>query len=193
MTDKRVEIDDTEVVFDDFFKIDKTTLRFERFDGSMSNTVKRLCFVRGDSVAALIFNRDTAKILLTNQFRAPTYRNGDGWITEVLAGSVEKGEPFEEALRREILEEVGYRVGDLTHIYTFYVSPGGTSERIALYYAEVGDGDKIAPGGGAAAEDEDIEILQYTLPEAWQLLDSGQINDAKTLIALMWLRSRKEH
>lgn len=192
MGEKRVEIESREIVFDDFFRIEKAALRFERFDGTMSKTVKRLSLERGDAVAALIFNRDSNKLLLTYQFKYPTLKKGDGWVTEVLAGMIDGGETPEEALRREIDEEAGFEIRSVAHIHTFYVSPGGTSERIFLYYVEVSDADKIGAGGGLASEGEDIRVVEYTLPEAWELLDRREINDAKTLVALMWLRSKRE-
>lgn len=191
-TDDRVQIISSEIVFNDFFRIEKASLRFRKFDGEMSKVVQRLCLHRGDSVAALIFNQDTGMVLLTNQFKYPTYRNGDGWIVEVLAGSVDQGESNEDAMRREILEEAGYRVRDLTEISTFYLSPGGTSERIILYYAEVRNSDHVARGGGVETEGEDIEIREYALSDLWSSLDRGEINDAKTIIALMWLKNRIE-
>ena len=192
MTKKRVEIESREVVFDDFFKIEKARLRFERFDGAMSPTVTRLCFERGDAVAVLVYNRDMEKLLLIEQFRYPTVGHGEGWVTETVAGMVDKGETPEETLYRELEEEAGFRIKESEHIHTFYVSPGGTSERIFLYYAEVSETDRTGPGGGLATEAEDIRALAYTPSEAFALLDRGEIHDAKTLIALMWLRARKE-
>ena len=109
-------------------------------------------------------------------------------MTEVLAGILEPNEDPEAAIRREILEEIGYRVGDLMHIATFYMSPGGSSERIILYSAEVNKADKATSGGGLASEDEDIKILEFSLEDLWAAFQSGEIVDAKTIIALMWLR-----
>ncbi|NIM13431.1 MAG: NUDIX domain-containing protein [Candidatus Aminicenantes bacterium] len=187
---KKVEIERKRRVFDDFFKIEEAFVRYEKFDGQMSDRVRRLNFERGDAAAVLIFNRETQRIILVQQFRFPTYEKGDGWMIEVVAGILGKDEKPEEAVRREVLEETGYRVSELTPISTFYLSPGGSSERIFLYYAEVVDSDKVASGGGVETEHEDIRILEYSLPETWQAWQAGEIKDAKTIIALMWLRSR---
>ncbi len=192
MDNKKVEIESAETVFKEHpIEVTKAVLRFESHDGAMSETVKRLCLERGDSVAALLYNRDTGRLLLIELFRYPTYRHGDGWLAEVVAGMIDGGETPEQALYREIEEESGFRIKDSTHIHTFYVSPGGTSERIFLYYVEVGDTDRTGPGGGLASEAEDIKALAYHPPEAFAMLDRGEVTDAKTLIALMWLRGRQ--
>ena len=189
---RRVEIDSQQRIFDDFFKIEEAILRYEQFDGQMSDTVRRLNFERGDSVAAIIVNRDSQKVILTNQFRYPAYEKGPGWVSEIVAGVLEEDEDPEEAMRREILEETGYQVVDLTRIVDFYPSPGGSSERIILYYAEVDDTHKVAEGGGVIAEGEDIQILECSLPELWAEFEAGELVDAKTLIAVLWLRHKLE-
>jgi ADP-ribose pyrophosphatase len=188
---RKVEIQDKHIVFDDVFKIQEATLRFQKFNGQMGEPVRRLVFERGDSAAALLFNRDTRKILLINQFRYPTYEKGQGWLYEVVAGVIDANEQPEESIKREIREEIGYEANELTHIATFYVSPGGTSERIILFYGEVGDADRVSAGGGLASEHEDIQLVELTLPDLWQALGNGDIVDAKTLIAAQWLQQRK--
>jgi ADP-ribose pyrophosphatase len=189
---RRVEIDSQRVIFDDFFRIEEAVLRFERFDGRLSRTVRRLSFERGDAAAALLLNTDTQRVVLTNQFKYPTYVKGPGWVAEVVAGTVEPGEDPAQTIRREILEETGYSVRQLELVATFYASPGGTSERIILYYAEVTVADKIAREGGVATEDEDIQLLEFTFPELWAAMAAGEIVDAKTLVAVMWLRRKLE-
>ena len=187
-----VEIKSKRLIFNDFFKIEEAILRYLRFDGKMSEPVRRLVFERGDAVAAIIFNRDSQKVILIKQFRYPTYDKGPGWMQEIVAGIVDPIETPEEAMRREIMEEIGFRVGELTHITTMYPSPGGSSERITIYYTEVGNTDRIAAGGGLASEGEDIQIVEVALPELWKAMDAGEIMDAKTIIGVMWLRRKLE-
>jgi nudix-type nucleoside diphosphatase (YffH/AdpP family) len=189
---RKVEIQNKHLVFDDVFKIQEARLRFQKFNGQMSEPVRRLVFERGDSAAALLFNRDTQKILLINQFRYPTYEKGQGWLCEVVAGAIDANEQPEESIKREIREEIGYEANVLTHIATFYVSPGGTSERIILFYSEVGDADRVSAGGGLASEHEDIQLVELTLPDLWRALENGDIVDAKTLVAAQWLQQRKQ-
>ncbi len=189
---KQVEIKAKKRIFDDFFKIDEVFLSHEQFDGRMSPVMRRLNFERGDSVAAFVWNKENQTAVLTHQFRCPTYEKGPGWITEVVAGVLEKDENPEDAMRREILEETGYDTEKIEHITTFYVSPGGTSERIILYYAEVTAGDKISEGGGVASEHEDIQVKEYSWPQLQALMDNGEIVDAKTIVAVMWFREQRE-
>lgn len=187
---KQVEIKEKKRIFNDFFKIDEVLLSHERFDGRMSPVMRRLNFERGDSVAAFLWNKESQTAVITHQFRYPTYEKGPGWITEIVAGVLEKDEDPEDAVRREILEETGYDTKKIEYINTFYVSPGGTSERIILYYAEVTAGDKVSEGGGVASENEDIQVKEYTWPQLQALLDNREIIDAKTIIAVMWFQKR---
>lgn len=175
-------------VFDGFFKIDQLELQFQKFDGEMSRPLTRLVFERGDSVAAVLLNTDTKRLIFTRQFKAPTFKKGPGWITEIIAGMVEEGESPEQALHREIFEESGYRVRAARRISTFYVSPGGTSERILLYYAEVDNASRESPGGGVASEDEDIQLIEMTFVQALAAVSSGEFQDAKTMLGLLLLK-----
>jgi ADP-ribose pyrophosphatase len=190
MTDRRVEIQARRRIFDDFFAIDEAILRYERFDGTMSEPVRRLCLDRGDSVAAIVLNRDRNTVLLVDQFKFPTYKHGRGWVLETVAGMIDGDEEPEAAMRREVREEIGYELTHVERIATFYVSPGGTSERVVLFYGEVEEASRYGPGGGVAAEGEDIAIREFSLDELWTALDSGQLEDAKTIVGAMWLRNR---
>jgi nudix-type nucleoside diphosphatase (YffH/AdpP family) len=189
---KRVRVEKKRRVFDDFFKVDEAIVRYEKFDGQMSESVRRLNFERGDAVAVLIFNREARRIILVNQFRYPTYEKGGGWIVEIVAGILGKDEDPEEAVRREVLEETGYRVDEVIPLFTFYTSPGGSSERIFLYYAEVVNADRISSGGGLGSEHEDIEVIEFSPPETLKALETGKITDAKTIIALMWFKNKSK-
>src|SRR5688572_21541694 len=150
---KQVEILSKREVFKQaFFRIEEAHLRHEKYDGTMTGEMVRLNFERGDSVAALIHNPADDTLIFTEQFRYPTFYKGPGWLLETPAGSIEMGETPEETLRREIEEEIGYTISNTRFISTFYVSPGGTSERIHLYYVRVKADEKTGEGGGKVGE-----------------------------------------
>jgi len=181
-------------IFDDFFKIDELMVSHEQIDGTMSAVQRRLVFERGDSVAVLLLNLDTKSVVLVEQFKAPTLaarkrddRSAtDGGIVETMAGMVDDGETPQAAAIRETREETGYEITSPQLITTFFSSPGGTSERIFLYFAEVRDADKKDNGGGI--DDEDIRLVQILLDDFFDMLAKGLIEDPKLLIAAYWLK-----
>jgi nudix-type nucleoside diphosphatase (YffH/AdpP family) len=187
---QRVKVERRRLILDDFFKVEEVYLSYEKFDGSMSPLVRRLNFERGDSVAAVLHHKERNSVLLVNQFKYPSYGKGPGWITEVVAGMIAQGEDPEDAARREILEETGYSAEKLEHISTFYVSPGGSSERISLYYAEIFGTGPSEKGGGLAEENEDIKLVEIPVDVVFHQVERGKIADAKTILGLMWLRNR---
>jgi nudix-type nucleoside diphosphatase (YffH/AdpP family) len=187
---RKVDVQNRRRLLDDFFKVDEAEVSFERFDGSMTPPVRRLVFERGDSVAAVVFDHDAQQLLLTEQFRFPTFEKGPGWLIEIIAGMIEAGEQPEASMRREIEEELGYRADRIEHVATFYVSPGGSSERIWVYYAEVGAVGHVSAGGGLPGEHEDIRVISISPEEARAALKDGNIADAKTIIGLQWFLTR---
>ncbi len=189
---RKVEIKSTGRILNDFFKVEEAHLRYEKFNGEMSDTVRRLNFERGDAVAILVYNKDKKNIILTNQFRYPAHTKGDGWLLEVVAGIIDDDDSPKETAYKELREEIGYKTGKLTKINEFYVSPGGSSERIYLYFAAVEEEDRIEEGGGLEEEGENIQVVELSLSTAWEMLEEGKIKDAKTIIALMWLQKRVE-
>ncbi len=183
---KRVVVEAIDRVLDDFFTVDRVSLRYERFDGTMSPRITRLVFERGDAVAVLPYEPATGRVLLVRQFRYPAIlRGGPGWLWETIAG-IQDGAP-EEAARREALEEAGLRLGALHHVTTAYLSPGACSERVRIYLAKCVEPLPEAGRGGLAEEDEDIEIRSFPLGEALAMVQRGEIADAKTVIALQHL------
>lgn len=183
----RFEVESSRMILDDFFKVEEARVRYERFDGSMTGAVRRLCFLRGDSVAAILVNRVRRDVILIKQFRYATCTNGPGWVIEAIAGMVEGDEAPETAIRREIEEEAGFRVDDLITISTFYTSPGGSSERITLFCADVDESSPSGARGGVKDEGEDIQVLSFPIDEIGAMLAAGEIADAKTIIGLQWL------
>lgn len=127
-----------------------------------------------DSVASLVYDSSKHKYIFTKQFRPGLYTEESQDIIEVVAGTLEKGEDPKECMKREILEEIGYKVDTIDYIGTYYVSPGGTSEKIHLYVSKVSN--KVSEGGGLESENEEIDVIEMTKEEVF-LFD---FNDMKT-------------
>jgi ADP-ribose pyrophosphatase len=182
--DDEVELISRRRVFDDFLKVDEAEVRI---NGTVQ---RRLSLERGDSAAALVQRREDGAILLTRQFRYPTLEHGPGYLLELPAGVIEGEEDPEVAMRRELVEELGYEADDLEPISTFYVSPGGSSERVHLYYAEVSTSDRVGDGGGVPSEGEVIEVVAVSVDQFLSMMRDGTIADAKTIIGALWLERR---
>jgi len=185
----RFDIRSVRTIFRDYFQIDEARVSYQLPNGEMSGVVRRLSFVRGDSCAAVVVNEVDGTTIMARQFRFPTVAKGPGWILEIVAGTVENGELPEDCIRREIKEELGYEALCLSHLRTFYTSPGGSSERVHLFHAVVSASSRTDSGGGAPEEQEDIEAVEISLAEVPRLLASGSVIDAKTIIGLSWLVS----
>ncbi len=175
--------------YDEIFKIDKAILQHEKFDGSMSKEITRLNFNRGNTVAILLYNKTNESIVLVKQFRYPAYvENGPGWLIECVAGIKDNGKIF--VARKEILEETGYKVDELIYLTQFYPSPGGCSEKIFLYLAYIQAKDRIKKEKYMGKGSEDIIVMEVPLNKTFEMIKSGEICDAKTIIGLFFLRDK---
>jgi ADP-ribose pyrophosphatase len=176
------------------FRIDEVQLRVQRRDGTFQDQA-RVSFERGDSVAVLVHRLDTDDIVLTRQFRysvlANTEERSDGTILELPAGMLKEEEPPHRTATREVAEELGYDLKALEHIATFFVSPGGTSERLIVFYARV-EGEPRGAGGGLAEEGEDIEVVALPVGDFIAKVNSNEIRDGKTLLAGYWLMAARQ-
>lgn len=188
----RVNIIEKTILFDGFFKLEKAVLQFEQFDGTMSEKVSRLNVYRGDAVAVLLYDSKREKIILVRQFRYPIYtvEPENAWLLEVVAGSIEHSNTPVETAVREVEEEAGYKLvpSQLVSLGKCYPSPGGTSERIYLFAADVAGIDQANDGGGLDDEHEDIQIVELNYSQVFRMIDAGEICDAKSLLTLQWLR-----
>jgi len=192
--DWRVDFRSHRRLFDDIFKVDEVIVAHQQYDGTMSVDERLLIFERGDAIAVLLFNAEKRTVVLVEQFRAPVLigrrredpASANGWLTEAVAGTIEPGESAEQAVIRETLEETGYRIEDPELIGKFFSSPGGSSERIFLYFARVSEAEKLQKGGGL--DGEDIKVLQIAVDDLLDRLAKGLIEDAKLAIAAHWLK-----
>ena len=185
---REVRILSSQRVYDGYFKIDEARIRLERFSGELSDSLTRYSFERGDSVAVLPYDARERSVVLVQQFRYPAFvRGGPGWLWETIAGTLDQDEDPADAVRREALEEAGYRLGPPEQVMIVYPSPGGSSERMYLYLAPASAMDRLAAGCGAVAPGEDILVREFSLGEAMAMVGDGRIVDAKTILLLQHL------
>ncbi len=171
-------------VFSGFYALDDATVRYVLPNGQWSGPERRLTVERGDAACVLVYNRDLDRLVLVKQFRYPMVRHGKGWFLEIAAGKVDDGESPEEAARRELREELGYEATEIVSIGAFSSSCGGSSEMNFVFFAEVGNANRVEEGGGI--EDEGIFRVELSPEEAVAMLDRGEIQDGKAVVALHW-------
>jgi ADP-ribose pyrophosphatase len=111
-------------------------------------------------------------------------------MIEVPAGLLD-GDTPEEAIRREAMEETGFRVRDVKFLFKALMSPGAVTEVVHFFHAEVDLSDRVEEGGGLAEEHEDIEVLEVLLDDALAMIEDGRIIDAKTIMMLQWARLQR--
>jgi nudix-type nucleoside diphosphatase (YffH/AdpP family) len=181
-----VVIRDVEVVSDGWHVLRRTTFDYRHADGHWS-TEQRETYDRGNGATILLYDGSRGTVLLSRQFRFPAYVNGhpDGLLIETAAGLLDDDDP-ETAIRREAAEELGVQVGDLTHVFDVYMSPGSVTERVHFYAAPYTRESRTGTGGGLADDGEDIEVLELPFTEALAMVDDGRIADAKTIMLLHW-------
>lgn len=182
-----VEILARDTVYRGYFQIDRYRLRHRRHDGGWTDEIVREVFERGHVAALLPYDPDRDAVVLIEQFRIGAYAAGEPcWLTEIVAGVIDEGETAEGVARREMKEETGCALAALEPIGSYLSSPGGTSERVALY---VGLVDSRSAGGlhGRADEQEDIRVTVWPWPRIEAGLVQGLFTNAATLIALQWL------
>ena len=186
--DKRWSLIRTVNAFQGFFKLNTYTFTHSLYGGGTSEPVEREVLERGHAAAVLPYDAATDSVLLIEQFRAGALENPAGpWLLEFVAGIVEPDENGEDVVRREAVEEAGIELDDVHYLTTFYPTPGGCSETIAAYWASA---DLTGAGGvfGLESEGEDIFAKVYTFDQAIEMMESGLINNAATIILLLWFQ-----
>jgi len=182
-----VEVLEKTICFEGFFRIEKYRLRHRLFSGDWSYPLVREVFERGHAAAVLPYDPIRDEVILIEQFRVGALAAADGsWLLEIVAGMIEAGETPQDVVKRESIEEADCIISDLIPLYDFFVSPGGTTERVALFCGRV---DSTHAGGvhGAVEEGEDIKVHVVPLDTAIAFLNSGKITSASAIIALQWL------
>jgi nudix-type nucleoside diphosphatase (YffH/AdpP family) len=184
--DSRVRIIEERVLSNDWYLLKKTTFDHLCRDGRWQRQ-SRETYDRGNGAVLLLFNVDRSTVVLTRQFRFPTYVNGnaDGLLIEACAGLLDGDDPY-TCIRREAQEETGFAVRAPRKILEAYMSPGSVKEKLHFFVAEYMPQDRISAGGGDVAEGEDIEVIEVSLSSALQMIADGAIQDGKTIMLLQY-------
>ncbi|MFH6604367.1 GDP-mannose pyrophosphatase NudK [Maribacter algicola] len=180
-----------QLLSDNWYTLNKFTFEYQKEDGTWE-TQHREAYDRGNGAAILLYNKRKSTVVLTRQFRMPTYVNGneDGMMIEVCAGLLDGDNP-EDCIRKETEEETGYRIDNVKRVFETYTSPGSVTEILYLFVGEYEDNMKVGEGGGAEHETENIEVLEITFAKALEMVKSGEIKDAKTIMLLQYAEINK--
>jgi len=181
-----ITILDTAILSDNWYTLKKVTYQTTQADGTVL-TQSREAYDRGNGAVILLYNKAKQTVILTRQFRMPTYINGnaDGYLIECCAGLLDK-DNAEDCIRKETQEETGYKISEVKKIFEAYMSPGSVTEILHFFIAEYDKNMQVSEGGGLAEEQEHIEVLEIPFAEALQMVSTNQIRDAKTIMLLQY-------
>jgi nudix-type nucleoside diphosphatase (YffH/AdpP family) len=188
MKDPIIKIQKTELLSDNWYLLNKVTYEYQKEDNTVETHIREV-YDRGNGAAILLYNIRQKTVILTRQFRLPSYLNGNktGMMIEVCAGLLDKDHP-EQCIIRETEEETGYRLSTVHKVMETYMSPGAVTEILYLFVGEYEASMKVHEGGGLDAEQENIEVLEYTFDEAFTMIQTGEIKDAKTIMLLQYAK-----
>ncbi len=183
-----VELLGKKTLYKGFFRMEEYRFKHRLFNGGWSEEVCREVFERGHAVVVLPYDPVTDEVVLIEQIRIPVLESGKTpWLLELVAGMIDSGQASADVARRELQEEAGLSAQSLTKVNEFFSSPGGTSERFDFYWAKVCAAD--AKGiHGLADEQEDIRVHVLSREQAYQMVVAGRIDNASTVIGLLWLQ-----
>jgi len=185
---KNIKILKTEILSDNWYTLKKVTYEYLKKDGTLQIQTRE-AYDRGNGATILLYNKEQKTVILTRQFRLPTFINGNntGMLIEACAGLLDRDNP-EDCIRKETEEETGYKVTDVRKIFEAYMSPGSVTEILYFFVAEYHKSMKITEGGGIADEQEHIEVLELDFSTAFSMIATGEIKDAKTIMLLQYAR-----
>ena len=188
MTHPKINIKNIEVLANNWYTLRKITFDYQKKDNSWE-TQEREAYDRGNGATILLYNKANKTVILTRQFRMPTYLNGNdtGMMIEACAGLLDR-DNAEDCIKRETEEETGYLVRDVKKIFEVYMSPGSVTEIVYFFIGEYTKDMKINDGGGVDDEQENIEVLEYPFEEAYAMIAGGEIKDAKTIMLLQYAK-----
>ncbi len=186
MSNTQIKILKDEVLSDNWYTLRKITYEYQKKDGTWESQ-SREAYDRGNGSTILLYNTQKKTVILTRQFRMPTYVNGNdsGMLIETCAGLLDENNP-EECILREAEEETGYKVKNVSKVFEAYMSPGSVTELLYFFVAEYSADMKVTDGGGLAHEQENIEVLEIPFKDAVKMMVTGEIKDGKTIILFQY-------
>ncbi|WP_372794984.1 NUDIX domain-containing protein [Lutibacter sp.] len=191
MANSKVKINSINNLSNNYYKLDKINFDYQLKNGSWQQQ-SRESYDRGDGAAILLYNPTKKTVILTKQFRMPSYlnENEDGMMLEVCAGLLDDDDPL-TCIKKEAEEETGYKINNPTKLFEIYSTPGAVTEKIHYFIAEYNDEMKMNEGGGLEEETEEIEVLELNFEIALTMISTGEICDAKTIILLQYAQINK--
>jgi len=185
---QNIKILNSEILSDNWYVLKKITYSYSKKDGTRKTQVREV-YDRGNGTTILLYNKDQKTIILTRQFRLPTFINGNdsGMMIESCAGLLDEKNP-EDCIIKETEEETGYRIKDAHRIFELYMSPGAVTEVVYFFVAEYSESMKVTEGGGVEGEEENIDVLEMNVDDALIMVDNGEIKDGKTIILLQYAK-----
>jgi len=185
---KNINILDTQILSDNWYTLKKVSFEMTGMDG-VKSVLDREAYDRGNGATILLYNKESKTVVLTRQFRMPTFINGNktGYLIECCAGLLDQ-DNAEDCIRRETEEETGFRIGQVEKVFEAYMSPGSVTELLYFFVAAYSHDMKMHDGGGLQEENEDIEVLELPFEKALEMIISGEIKDGKTIMLLQYAR-----
>jgi nudix-type nucleoside diphosphatase (YffH/AdpP family) len=183
-----IKILKTEILSDNWYVLRKITYEYSKKDGTIL-TQSREAYDRGNGAVILLYNKEQKTVILTRQFRLPTFVNGNssGMLIEACAGLLDK-DNAEDCIRRETEEETGYKITEVQKIFEAYMSPGSVTEILYFFIAAYAKEMKVTEGGGVEHEEENIEVLEISINNAMKMIETGEIKDGKTIMLLQYVK-----
>jgi len=186
MNSENVNVVSEEVLSNNWYTLRKYTFDYQRADGKWERQ-SREAYDRGNGATILLYNIEKQTVILTRQFRLPTYTNGNetGMLIEACAGLLDK-DNAEDCIKRETEEETGYKIKSVKKIFEAYMSPGSVTEILYFFIAEYSADMKVNDGGGCETEQENIEVMEIPFATAVEMIGTGEIKDAKTMLLIQY-------
>lgn len=173
---------------DNWYTLNKYSFEYQKSNGEWERQ-EREAYDRGNGSTILLYNSSKGTVILTRQFRLPTYVNGnaDGMLIETCAGLLDENNAV-DCIKKEAEEETGYKIDKVKKIFEAYMSPGSVTEILYFFVAEYSDSMKVSSGGGLEHEQENIEVLELNFNDAYAMIGSGEIKDGKTIMLLQYAK-----